>query len=679
MMIHSQANFLCTKVAYKLNLTGPAITIQTACSTSLVAVHQACVALRAGDCDMALAGGVSLGQLEKQGYLYEDNLIFSPDGTCRAFDQTAKGTFEGQGAGVVLLKPIKQALEDDDFIYAVIKGSALNNDGQEKVGFTAPSPTKQTEVINLALQRAGVKPEQVGYIEAHGTGTPLGDPIELSSLKEVFGGTNTSQTCAIGSVKTNIGHLDVAAGIVGLIKATLCLHHKELVPTLHYNRLNPKASFDDTPFYVNTKHQPWLSVSPRVAGVSAFGIGGTNAHVVLAEPPRQAKVTRLKPSLYPFTRTEHWYPAQKEVTLKKVVSKPKLDVKAFLTTCFEEILGVDDVQEQDDFFDLGGDSLSEVQLTRKIKKELNQRVELMSLDKISITNLAELLDDSQSEPLAQEHIVVIKEGRQDSTELPIVMIHPVGGDIFFYRDFANAMPEEQRIIAIRCPELYGGQAYSSIEAMAKSYLEALRVWGLTGSFTPGGASFGGAVALEMAQLLAKENKMPIAVVMIDTPAYTNLPKVQTKDEILNYLLSYGLAKLELNQVHWENCSTTEERITCVANAAQGTIYEDMLSSDFIPVFLETWQHNAGILNQYRPKPYPGPVIFFAHGESMGEFPDGQIEHWRKILKGSLQHFDVPGNHISMIANPNRETGLEYGFRALLLTNLILKFLSLIFL
>jgi amino acid adenylation domain-containing protein len=285
LMINNGTDFVSSRVAYKLNLKGPAVTVQTACSTSLVAVNQACDSLILGNCDIALAGGVSLGMLEKQGYLYHEGMIMSPDGKCRAFDEKAQGTIFGQGAGVVVLKPLDTALVDGDHIYAVIKGSALNNDGQEKVGFTAPSAQGQAKVIRSAHEKAGIIGSDITYVETHGTGTILGDPIEIEGLTTAFKyTTEKKQFCAIGSLKSNIGHLDSAAGVASLIKTILCLYHKTLVPSLHFNNPNPKINFIDSPFYVNTELKSWESNDqPRRAGVSSFGIGGTNAHIVLEE------------------------------------------------------------------------------------------------------------------------------------------------------------------------------------------------------------------------------------------------------------------------------------------------------------------------------------------------------------------------------------------------------------
>jgi acyl transferase domain-containing protein/acyl carrier protein len=286
-LLATDKDHLTTRTAYKLNLSGPAVTVQTACSTSLVAVSLAYQSLLDYQCDMALAGGVTIIVPQKTGYLYQPGGINSPDGHCRAFDAKAMGTVGGNGVGVVLLKRVEDALADGDAIYAVIKGAAINNDGAVKVGYTAPSIHGQARVIAMAQAVAEVEPDTIGYIEAHGTGTPLGDPIEIAALTQVFRGTTRRPGyCALGSVKTNVGHLDCAAGVAGLIKTVLALKHRELPPSLHFEQANPKLELANSPFYVNTTRRPWPPAgSPRRAGVSSFGIGGTNAHVVLEEAP----------------------------------------------------------------------------------------------------------------------------------------------------------------------------------------------------------------------------------------------------------------------------------------------------------------------------------------------------------------------------------------------------------
>jgi len=278
-------DFLTTRIGYKLGLKGPCVAVQTACSTSLVAIDFACQGLWNGRCHMALAGGVSVTMENQPGYIYQEGMIMSPDGHCRAFDEKARGLVAGNGGGVVVLKPLPEASADGDHIYAVIKGVAVNNDGNRKVGYTAPSIVGQVEVIRAAREMAGIDPDSIGYIEAHGTGTILGDPIEIEALTQAFRSERKGY-CAIGSVKTNIGHLDAAAGIAGFIKTVLCLEHRLIPPSLHFQVPNPAIDFANSPFYVNGRLQEWKREGgPLRAGVSSFGIGGTNAHVILEEAP----------------------------------------------------------------------------------------------------------------------------------------------------------------------------------------------------------------------------------------------------------------------------------------------------------------------------------------------------------------------------------------------------------
>jgi phthiocerol/phenolphthiocerol synthesis type-I polyketide synthase E len=287
LMLGNDKDFLCTRVSYKLNLKGPSITIQTACSTSLVAVVTACQALNRGECDIALAGGVSVTVPERSGYLYEEGMIFSPDGHCSPFDVGARGTRGGAGAGVVVLKRLAEALKDRDTIRAVIRGAAINNDGADKAGFTAPSIDGQIEVIATAQALAGIEPRKISYVETHGTGTPLGDPIEIAALTGAFrSSTQDIGFCRLGSLKANLGHLDAAAGVASLIKTVLALENRQIPPLVNFTSPNPKLDLPRTPFVASAQGAPWVSdAAPRRAGVSSFGIGGTNAHVVLEEAP----------------------------------------------------------------------------------------------------------------------------------------------------------------------------------------------------------------------------------------------------------------------------------------------------------------------------------------------------------------------------------------------------------
>ena len=297
-MLGNDKDFLTVRVSYKLNLKGPSVTVQTACSTSLVAVVQACQSLLNFQCDLALAGGVAAHTPQVRGYLFRDGMILSPDGHCRAFDAQAAGTVGGTGVGLVVLKRLADAVEQGDKILAVIKGAAMNNDGSLKVGFTAPSVDGQAEVVATAQAQAGIDPETIRYIETHGTGTPLGDPIEIAALTQAFRAhTPKKNFCAVGSLKPSIGHADAAAGVAGLIKLTLALHHGEIPASLHFETPNPKIDFANSPFFVNTKLTPWRpGKTPRRAGVSSFGIGGTNAHCVLEEAPVLKPTGKSRPA-----------------------------------------------------------------------------------------------------------------------------------------------------------------------------------------------------------------------------------------------------------------------------------------------------------------------------------------------------------------------------------------------
>ncbi len=296
-LFSSDKDFLSTRLSYKLNLRGPSLTVQTACSSSLVAIHIACQNLLMYQCDMALAGGASLQIPWWNGYMIGDADIRSTDGVCRPFDSKANGTIFGEGVGIVVLKRLQEAIDDGDHIYAVIKGTAINNDGSVKAGFTAPSVDGQTEVITMALETANVKASDISYIETHGTGTPLGDPVEISALTKAYRHyTDNKNFCGIGSVKANIGHLDAAAGIAGLIKTALSLHNKYLPPSINFSEPNPLLKIEETPFYVVKNGAPWnaSAQNKRYAGVSSLGVGGTNVHIILEEAPEIKKIQTSK-------------------------------------------------------------------------------------------------------------------------------------------------------------------------------------------------------------------------------------------------------------------------------------------------------------------------------------------------------------------------------------------------
>ena len=299
-LLGTNHDFLATRVSYKLNLKGPSFTIQCGCSTSLVAVTQACQSLLAFQSDMALAGGVSITFPQKRGYLHQEGGMGSADGHCRSFDADAQGTVFGSGSAVVLLKRLEDALADGDHIHAVIRASAVNNDGALKLGYTAPSVDGQAQVVAMALALSGVDPTSIQYLEAHGTATPLGDPVEFLALTRAFRSRGGAKRfCALGTAKMNVGHLDIASGVTGLINASQLLENEYIPPAIHFKKPNPKIDLENSPFYVNTTLKPWKrGTTPRRAGVSSFGVGGTNAHVVIEEAPAApARIPEDKPRL----------------------------------------------------------------------------------------------------------------------------------------------------------------------------------------------------------------------------------------------------------------------------------------------------------------------------------------------------------------------------------------------
>jgi phthiocerol/phenolphthiocerol synthesis type-I polyketide synthase E len=316
-LLGNDKDFVATRVSYKLNLRGPSMAVQCACSTSLVAVCQAAQSLLTFQCDLALAGGVSVTFPQKRGYLYEEGSIVSKDGHCRPFDAAADGTVFGDGVGLVTLKRADEALRDGDHIYAIIRGFAVNNDGSGKVSYMAPSVEGQYEAIATAQALAGVEPGSISYVEAHGTGTALGDPIEIAALTKAFrSGTDAKQFCALGALKGNVGHLEAAAGVAGLIKAVLTVYHGEIPPTLNFEKPNPRIDFAQTPFYVASKLAPWpAQVVPRRAGVSSFGVGGTNAHLVLEQAP-PATIPAHKPAPQLLVLSAKTAPALDAMTLR---------------------------------------------------------------------------------------------------------------------------------------------------------------------------------------------------------------------------------------------------------------------------------------------------------------------------------------------------------------------------
>ncbi|MCD6025800.1 MAG: putative polyketide synthase [Solimicrobium sp.] len=328
---------IATQISYHLNLKGPSLEVHTACSTSLVAIHLACRSLLMYECDMALAGGASVQAAEPAGYVYRPDSILSPDGHCRAFDESAAGTVPGQGVALVLLKRYEDAVKDGDTIYSLIRGSAINNDGASKVGYTAPGVDGQIAVLKRALAMAALRPEQISYIECHGTGTSLGDPIELTALAEVYGQQPGAHTpCYLGSLKTNFGHLNSAAGVAGLIKTVLALRHRQIPPSLNFTRLTTKINLNASRLAINTTLRNWdCEAEPLRAAVSSFGIGGTNAHLLLEEFKMARTAIKVPTKVVPTVPLQQARLLTLSAKTPVALEQKRRDFAEFLQSCSE--------------------------------------------------------------------------------------------------------------------------------------------------------------------------------------------------------------------------------------------------------------------------------------------------------------------------------------------------------
>ncbi|GAA0658510.1 hypothetical protein GCM10010193_06500 [Kitasatospora atroaurantiaca] len=773
-LIGNDKDFLTTRVSYRLGLTGPSMAVQSACSGSLTAVHLACASLRRGESDLALAGGVSVTLPQTGGYGYQEGGILSRDGHCRVFDADSAGTVKGNGCAVVALKRLADAVADGDQVYAVIRGTAVNNDGADKIGFTAPGPAGQQAAILAALAESGVPAHRIGYIETHGTGTALGDPIELRALAAAHTAVGgPAPGCAIGSVKANLGHLDAAAGVVGLVKAALVLRHQTIPPQINFDRPNPLLRLDRLPYRVITEATP-CDPPLAAAAVSSFGLGGTNAHIVLTAPPYRgpspagrypvvlsardpealragaqdlldflqtqpvpvAELARtlltgrdpmpvrhaftasdtaevcaglqalldgeepdrtdeavlawldgedLRPAdwglaragkvslpPYPLRPVRHWIepaappePAEPADPARSAGNgEPAGNERSAEKAARPSVAGVVDLLERhlrrtpispdDDYYALGGDSLTAVDIVTALRDAFGAEIDLDTFAALRtprrITEwIAERLGGAGSG--AVDGISPVRDG--DGRTL--FLLPPAGGTNFCYFQLASHAGQARTpIAAVTLP----GDRPATLRALAGAYLASIRMAQPHGPYRLGGYSFGGNVAFELALQLQAEGEEVELLVMFDShppEAYVG-SRITDKEFAAAFPLMLRQAFAhDLDPAVLDNPPADLEQLLELARLPHWT---EATVAEYRS-FFRTWKHNHDALKGHYPdRPLRTDLVLFEAEEQENrdllealQIRTEPKTRWQGHLEGELAVLPVPGNHFTMFTDP----------------------------
>ncbi len=802
-LIGNDKDFLATRVAYRLNLSGPAMTVQTACSSSLAAIHLACQSLLENESDVVLAGGVSVTVPQTAGYPYQEGGILSRDGHCRPFDADAGGTVKGNGCVVIVLKRLADALADRDNIYAVIRATAINNDGSAKMGFTAPSAAGQVQVIREALAFAGLPAADIGYVETHGTGTYLGDPIEIHALAEAYREDPPTE-CAIGSVKANVGHLDAAAGVTGVLKAALILKHQVIPPQINFNRPNPELKLSQTPFVVLTEPRPDAGL--RAAAVSSFGIGGANAHCVLMPapplPPREpeylialsarddealrdmaaallgrlaaARPPRLddlsytllagrprrerqlaftardldgvrqvlldflagrpasahplaqlwleaetelpvedfgdftlarKVSLpaYPLRRDRHWIepaaPAGPGTGLRHAVAAPGpiTDVDAEVLAILRRQLNINDLDAADDYFEIGGDSLTAVEIVSAFRERFGVTLSMPEFEEArTATAMAagirlqlETASPAAGPPVTAAEPVpppavataqfptarataqvptdrVVSQIKAGTTGDELFLVHPAGGTTFCYQELVRQSRDTAAVYALSFP-------YSRIDDLvsvpdvARHYLAEIRRVRPYGPYALGGYSFGGNVAFEMALQLQQNGETVSDLVMFDalSPASYAGPELSDAGVLESLPL---LMETALGSPPPPAGTPPPTSLVEAVRQARQPGWTRYTEEEFLR-FLSIWMVNQNALRSHRPVArLRGDVTVFAAEEDWNadflaavKIRPQPPESWQEHVDGVVTAIRTPGSHYSMLREPGHIAALAARF------------------
>jgi phthiocerol/phenolphthiocerol synthesis type-I polyketide synthase E len=772
-LLGNDKDFLATRVSYKLNLSGPSMTVQSACSSSLVGIHFACRSLLDGESDAAIAGGVSITVPQTTGYVYKDGGILSRDGRCRVFDATASGTVKGNGCGIVVMKRLSDALADRDQVYAVIQGTAVDNDGNAKAGFTAPSSRGQAAVIRAALAAAGVRVADIGYVETHGTGTVLGDPIELRALSEAHVAAGSPPVgCALGSVKANIGHLDAAAGVVGLIKVALTLRHNTIPPQINFATLNPHIMLDAERYMITTS--VLRPAEPlRAAAVSSFGLGGTNAHCVLTAPPAEpaagsypapasgyvlplsaenhetlrASARRLRdllvrcPALrladiaftlrmgrtvmavrhavvapgvdeavqaldrflagqppaaelpssaaawvvgetslqtlgdfttarrvslptYPFRTARHWVDPDDGL---HVVSSSAGVGRLFAAGLVDELLAVlekhlyiNGITLDDDYYELGGDSLAAVEITNEFRERFGVEVSLATFQSLrTAAEMARFLEAKRTASTAALTVgaVGMVEKLCDGKGAPVFIFPPAGGTNFGYyqlvRHIGNMSPFYALIFPFQKQHLF-----RTLRELAEHFLAAIRSVQPHGPYRLAGYSFGGSVAFEVALRLQRCGEEIKDLTMFDShPPDAYIGHAVSERKVLAAFLILLTAVFGA------------EPVADSVNADSPASLDEALAGLRLPAgsvttlgeyrkFFDVWKHNHAALRSYYPdRQFDGSLIFFRAAKKEGrellellQIKELDKTVWQAHITGALRIETVPGDHYTMFSD-----------------------------
>ncbi|WP_437770446.1 beta-ketoacyl synthase N-terminal-like domain-containing protein [Arthrobacter sp. KNU40] len=668
-MLANEKDFLCTRTSYTLGLTGPSVVVQSACSSSLLAVHLARMSLQSGECDIAVVGGVSVSLPHLGGYLYRAGSIFSPTGGCRPFDASADGTVKANGAGAIVLSRSDDA--PDDYVYAHISGSAANNDGAEKPGFPAPGIAGQSAVIGSALTSAGLQADKVRYVEAHGTGTPIGDPIEVRALRQARG--SAKETCYLGSVKANIGHLDAAAGVVGLIKAALVLERAIIPPIAGYEQPNPLLNLGDTlTLPTECLDASWLDA----AGVSSFGMGGTNVHVVLRRRSDRGRRPAAPPKRS-YSRVRYWLdapsPASPDMVepLKaaRVLQNQDVPSETDLLDMARRTLMAPDITIDDDFVDAGADSLALIDLLSQVRERFAADLSYTDIERSR--TVRSLLDrilrgiptgDTNDRsgrsrpaslvPAVTSNLVAVSE----RGTLDVFLVHPAGGTTTIYAGLAPHVDPTLNLIALSFPDEYLGRR-CTMRDLAENYLAAIRGRQPHGPYLIGGYSFGGNLATEIALQLRREGEVVERLVMIDS----HPPHAYTSGDCGDgaYLAAFpALLEVLVPGIRFEGDVSTATNARTVLDHVASPAWPASVRTE-LARFFDIWKENHGVLKRWTPdRDLDCPVLIIEASDPEPQeildrlgIASSSVHEWDRYLGSEADVVKVAGDHYSIFRDP----------------------------